>query len=268
MSAERDFVGTIDKEGIAWGRFNRPDALNAFSDQMRDDMIAFLLRIENDPKVRCLVLQGTGKHFMAGGDVKSFVAQFDRTPEERRAHFEAACHKMNQIIYLLRRLPKPVVSSVSGACAGLGLSFVLASDFAIAADNSVFTLAYVKLGTTPDGGATYFLPRLVGMKHAMEIALLGDRFDAAKAEKYGLINSIVPADKLADETKSLAQRLAEGPTHAIGRTKALLNAAPTQDLEAALQAEGVSFGICSATPEMAEGVAAFVAKRPAAFNKT
>lgn len=266
--SERDFVGTVDNQGIAWGRFNRPDSLNAFSDQMRDDMIAFLKRIEDDPKVRCLVLQGTGKHFMAGGDVKSFVAQFERSPQERRAHFEAACHKMNPIIYLMRRLPKPVVSSVSGACAGLGLSFVLASDFAIAADNAFFTLAYVKLGTTPDGGASYFLPRLVGMKHAMEIALLGDRFDAAMAEKYGLVNWVVPAEKLAEETQSLAKRLAEGPTHAIGRTKALINAAPTCDLENQLQAEGVSFGICSATAEMAEGVAAFVAKRPADFNKT
>jgi len=268
MSAERDFVGEVDAAGIAWGRFNRPSALNAFSDAMRDEMIEFFLRIENDPKVRCLVLHGAGKHFMAGGDVKSFTAQFERSPEQRRAHFEATCHKMHPTIYLLRRMQKPVIASVSGACAGLGMSYVLASDLAIAADNAFFTLAYVKLGTTPDGGSSYFLPRTVGMKRAMEIALLGDRFDAAQAEKYGLVNWVVPADRLTEETMALATRLAEGPTHAIGRTKALISAAPTRDLETHLQAEGVSFAICSSTAEMAEGVAAFVAKRPAEFNKT
>jgi 2-(1,2-epoxy-1,2-dihydrophenyl)acetyl-CoA isomerase len=175
---------------------------------------------------------------------------------------------MHPTIYILRRMQKPVVTSISGACAGLGLSYVLASDLAIAADTAFFTLAYVKLGTTPDGGSSFFLPRTVGMKRAMEIALLGDRFDAAAAEKYGIVNWVVPADKLVDETKALATRLAEGPTHAIGRTKALISAAPTRDLETHLQAEGVSFGACAATAEMAEGVAAFVAKRPAEFNKT
>lgn len=268
MSAERDFVGEIDASGIAWGRFNRPNSLNAFSDDMRDQMIEFFLKVENDPRARCLVLHGTGKHFMAGGDVKSFTAQFDRSPEERRAHFEATCHKMHPTIYTLRRMQKPVVASISGACAGLGVSYVLASDLAIAADSAFFTLAYVKLGTTPDGGSSFFLPRTVGMKRAMEIALLGERFDAATAEKYGIVNWVVPLDKLAEETKSLATRLADGPTHAIGRTKALISAAPTRDLETHLQAEGVSFGACAATAEMAEGVAAFVAKRPAEFKKT
>lgn len=268
MSAERDFVGEVDDAGIAWGRFNRPASLNAFSDAMRDDMIAFFSKIEHDPKVRCLVLTGVGKHFMAGGDVKSFVAKFEQSPEERRTHFEATCHKMHPTIYLLRRMQKPVIASISGACAGLGVSYVLASDLAIAADNSFFTLAYVKLGTSPDGGSSFFLPRTVGMKRAMEIALLGERFDAAQAKDYGIVNWVVPADKLTEETKAIATRLAEGPTHAIGRTKALISAAPTRDLETHLQAEGVSFGACSATAEMAEGVAAFVAKRPAQFNKT
>ena len=265
MSDACDFVGEI-RSGIAWGRFNRPDALNAFSDEMRDTMIAFLLRIEHDPAVRCVVLQGTGKHFMAGGDVKSFVSQFERAAEERRAHFEATCHKMHPIIYLLRRMRKPVISSVSGACAGLGLSLVLASDLTIAAENSFFTLAYIKLATTPDGGSSFFLPRIVGLKKAMEIALLGDRFDAAQAERLGIVNWLVPADRLAEETEKLARRLADGPTEAIGRTKALLSASFSNELESHLQAEGISFSLCATTEAMNEGVKAFVEKRPPVFN--
>lgn len=256
-----DFIGEVT-DGIAWGTFNRPGALNAFSTEMRDQIIRFLLGIEHDPAVRCLVLRGAGDHFMAGGDVKSFTAVMEQSAEERRAHFEATCHAMHPIIYLLRRLPQPVLASVAGACAGLGMSLLLAADLAIAADNAVFTLAYVKLGTTPDDGSYFFLPRTLGMKRAMEVALLSDRMDAATAERLGLINRVAPADRLAEDTQALATRLAAGATQAMGRTKALLSGALTRDLETHLQMEGLNFAACAAT---AEGVAAFVEKRKPKF---
>jgi len=259
-----DLIGSVE-DGIAWATLNRPASLNAFSDQMRDDLIGFLLRIENDPAVRCVVLQGAGKHFMAGGDVKSFTENFSAPPEERRIFFEAACHKMHPIIFLLRRMPKPVLASVRGACAGLGMSLVLASDLAIAADTAFFTLAYVKIGTSPDGGATYFLPRTVGLKRAMEIALLGERLDAATVERFGMINRVVPEDQLTRETELWATRLAAGPTQAMARTKALLSASHGRDLEAQLQAEAIGFAACAVTDDMSEGVKAFVEKRPAVF---
>ena len=219
---ERHFVGEA-ANGIAWATLNRPKQMNAFSDQMRDDLIAFLTNVEHDPTVRCVVLRGAGNHFMAGGDIKSFTEHMAMDADARRAHFESTCHAMHPIIYLLRRMPKPVLASVNGACAGLGFSLVLASDLAIAADNAFFTSAYTKIGTSPDGGSTYFLPRALGMKRAMELALLSDRIEASDAERLGVINRVVPAAELAQETARLAERLAKGATKAIARTKLLLN---------------------------------------------
>jgi 2-(1,2-epoxy-1,2-dihydrophenyl)acetyl-CoA isomerase len=145
------------------------------------------------------------------------------------------------------------------------MSLVLACDLAIAADTAFFTLAYVKIGTSPDGGATYFLPRTVGLKRAMEVALLGERLDAAAVERLGMINWVVPEADLTRETQALAGRLAAGPTQAIAHTKALLSASIGRDLEAQLQAEAISFAACSATEDMDEGVSAFVGKRQAVF---
>ncbi|WP_116091885.1 enoyl-CoA hydratase/isomerase family protein [Sphingomonas crusticola] len=260
-----DFEGSV-ADGIARAVLNRPESLNAFSDGMRDQFIAFLLRVERDPAVRCLVLSGAGGNFMAGGDVKSFVESFALPPEDRSAFFEATCQKMNPIIMLLRRLPKPVIASVSGACAGLGVSFVLASDLAIAADDAFFSLAYSRIGTTPDGGATYFLPHAVGMKRAAELAFLSERIDASAAREYGLINRVVPAGALAEETEKLARKLADGATAAIARTKALLIQASGEDLERQLQAEAVNFAASTLSPDMSEGITAFVEKRRPVFG--
>ena len=267
MSAEdsADFIGEVSG-GIAWATLNKPDSMNSFSPNMRDNFIKFLLRVETDPAVRCLVLRGAGENFMAGGDVKSFVADLARPADERRAHFERTCHLMHPLIYLIQRLPKPVIASVAGACAGLGVSLVLACDLAIAADNAFFTLAYVKIGTTPDGGASYFLPRTVGMKRAMEIALLSERLTAEVAERYGLINRVVPQAQLAAETLKMAERLAGGATQAIARTKMLLMSAMSHELEAHLQLEGLNFAASTVTQDMIEGVGAFVDKRRPKFE--
>lgn len=264
-AAASHLIGEIS-EGIAWITLNRPESLNAFSFAMRDELIRFLLRIEHDPEIRCVVVRGAGGNFMAGGDVKAFTAQLALPQEERRVLFESMCHAMHPIIYLIRRLQKPVLASIEGACAGLGMSLVLACDLAIAADNAFMTLAYVKIGTTPDGGASFFLPRTVGIKRAMEIAMLSERMDAATAERYGIINRVVPADRLADETKAFAARLASAATQALGRTKSLLSGALSRDLEAHLQLEGLNFAACTLTSDMIEGVTAFVEKRRPIFR--
>lgn len=252
-------------DGVASGTFNREGALNAYTPRMRDAFIDFLRRVEDDPGVRCVVLKGAGRHFMAGGDVKDFQAHFGKAPAERRAEFESLCHSMHPIVYRMRRLPKPVLASVRGACAGLGMSFVLASDLAVAAEGAFFTLAYVRIGTTPDGGASFFLPRTVGMKRAMEIALLSDRIAAAKAHEYGLVNWVVPDDRLEFETQEIATRLAQGATQAIARTKQLLSSALGSDLESHLQQEAINFAASTVTEDMAEGIEAFVEKRTPRF---
>ena len=258
---------TSVQDGVATMTMNRPEARNALSLEMRQDMRTFLAEIEHDPKVRCVVLKGAGNHFMAGGDVKSFseIAK-TTTGEERRRQFEHRIHDLHPLVFLMRRLPKPIIASVQGAAAGAGLSFAMACDLIIAADTAFFTLAYINIGTSPDGSGTYFLPRLVGLKKAMEIALLGDRFDAASAQAIGLVNFVVPAAGLEAETAKLAARLANGPTRAIGNTKRLLNHSLERSMEEQLAAEAVSFADCAASTDWAEGVTAFAEKRKPRFT--
>jgi 2-(1,2-epoxy-1,2-dihydrophenyl)acetyl-CoA isomerase len=258
---------TSIQDGVATMTMNRPEVRNALSLEMRQDMRTFLAEIEHDPKIRCVVLKGAGEHFMAGGDVKSFSEIVKTTTgEERRRQFEHRIHDLHPLIFLMRRLPKPIIASVQGAAAGAGLSVAMACDLIIAADTAFFTLAYVNIGTSPDGSGTYFLPRLVGLKKAMEIALLGDRFDAMAAKEMGLLNFVVPAATLEAETAKLAARLAGGPTRAIGNTKNLLNKSLERSMEEQLAAEAVSFADCAASADWAEGVTAFAEKRKPRFS--
>jgi 2-(1,2-epoxy-1,2-dihydrophenyl)acetyl-CoA isomerase len=254
-------------DGIATVTLNRPKVLNALDGTMVDGLTAAFERIEANRDVRVVVLGGAGAGFMAGGDIRSFQAVMDRSPAEKRAYFERFIHRVHPTIVAMRRLPLPVVARVHGPVAGIGMSLMMACDLAIAAEDAVFTLAYCHLGTSPDGGSTYFLPRHVGSKKAMEIALLGDRFDAATALHLGLVNGVVPAGELDGRVAALAARLARGPRAAYAATKRLLNQAAGSMLDTQLQAEAENFAACAATADFAEGVAAFLGKRPPAFGK-
>jgi 2-(1,2-epoxy-1,2-dihydrophenyl)acetyl-CoA isomerase len=167
----------------------------------------------------------------------------------------------------LRHMPKPVVAAVQGAAAGVGLSLVAAADLALAAEDAIFTSGYIHLGTSPDGGLTALLARAVGLKHAAELMLLGDRFDAARALQLGLVNRLVPSAELEAEAIALAARLASGPTHAYARTKALLQATFGDAFDAQLRRETESFAACAATDEFVEGVRAFLEKRRPNFSE-
>ncbi len=253
--------------GIATVTLNRPEALNALSDDMIAALVDVMARVEVDPAVRCVVLRGAGDHFMAGGDIKGFHGRLAKsTPAERGAHFRAKIHSLHPAIVSIRRMPKPVVASLRGAAAGFGLSLALATDLAIASDDAYFTLAYCRIGTSPDGGSSYHLPHIVGVRKAMEIALLGDRFSAETAQGLSLVNWVVPAAELEAETAKLAARLAGGPSHALGETKALINACIENTLEEQLAMEAESFARCAGTDDFAEGVSAFVEKRSAKFT--
>ena len=203
---------------------------------------------------------------MAGGDLKWFGESLAMPAAEKRALFLELIDDVHGAIRGLRRMPKPVVASVNGAAAGFGLSLVMACDLVIAAESAYFTLAYSLIGVTPDGGSTFALPRIVGAKKAMEIALLGDRFDAAAAHSLGLVNWVVPAETLAAETAKIAARLAAGPTAVYGRTKALLNQSLGHSLETQLQREAEAFADAAGERDFAEGVTAFLAKRKPVFS--
>ena len=252
--------------GIVTLTFNRPKVMNALDASMREGLEAAVDRVEADPGVRVVVLKGAGGGFMAGGDIKFFTEITPLAPAERTRSFEKFIHHVHPLILQLRRLRQPLIASVHGPVAGIGMSFLMASDLAIAADDSFYTLAYCHLGTSPDGGSTFFLPRTLGMKRAMEVALLGDRFDAKTALALGLVNWVVPAAELGDRTAVLARRLASGPVEAYAGTKRLLNQSLGSSLETQLQAEAETFARCTGTEDFVEGVAAFIAKRPPKFQ--
>ena len=250
---------------IARLTLNRPESLNALNLEMIADLQAASARAAFDPKVRAVIVCGAGEHFMAGGDLKWFRQQLDLPPQERQPRFEELIAAVHASILTLKGMNKPVIAAVQGAVAGFGLSLMLAADLVVAADNAYFTLAYCHIALSPDGGATWSLPRQVGLKQAMEIALLGDRFDATRARELGLINRLVPLAELSAETLKLAQRLAAGPAEALGRTKALINQSLDHSLPAQLLAEQRAFAACGAHADFSEGLAAFFEKRKGRF---
>ncbi len=266
MSETETVLLTTDG-AIATVTLNRPTALNALDGSMVKALHAALIRVEQDAAVRCVVLRGAGDNFMAGGDIRMFAkALAELSPSEQQTRFEGLIGQVHAAITAMRRMDKPIVGAIQGAAAGFGVSLAMACDLAIAADSAVFTLAYCHIGTSPDGGSTFHLPRAVGMKRAMEIALLGERFPAEDAARIGLVNRVVPAAGLHEATTQLAGRLAQGPTAAYGRTKRLLNASLDNGLAGQLAAECECFTASTLTEDFREGVTAFLEKRPAAFT--
>ncbi len=253
-------------DGIATIALNRPKALNALNVDLTQGLVDSVAKAAADPAARCVVITSTSNHFMAGGDLVMFKGWLDESMETAQANLEGTFHAVHDVIRQLKTMDKPVIASVEGAVAGFGLSLMLACDLTIAADNAALTLAYIRIGTSPDGGSTHSLPRIVGTRKAMELAMLGDNITAEQASDAGLINRLVPATDLKSETAKLAARLAAGPTLALGRTKRLINASHAATLDEQLAAEEEAFSESAGGRDFYEGVTAFIEKRKAVFE--
>ncbi|WP_336813592.1 enoyl-CoA hydratase/isomerase family protein [Bosea sp. MMO-172] len=261
MPDASDSVQLTRDGGVAILTLNRPAVLNAIDAPMAELFLTQVRAITASSDVRAILLQGNGRAFCAGGDVSQFLASDDIA-----AGIEAIMAPLHEALCLIDALPQPSVACLQGAIAGGGFSLALACDLAVAADDARFTMAYARIGATPDLGGTYRLARLVGQRKAREIALLAETFGAEEALKIGLVNRVVPAPQARDEALAMARKLAAGPTGAYGRIRSLLAEAPDADLADHLDAERDAFRETTATADFREGVTAFLEKRSAAFT--
>lgn len=260
-----DVVLVEIEEAVATVTLNRPQALNALNREMAEGLLRVFGDLEQNGSVRCVVLKGAGDHFMAGGDIRYFRQCLELPEAERESEVNSAIGMVNSCAEILRRLPQPVIASIRGNVAGFGMSLVAACDLAIASSEARFIQAYAQIATTPDGGNTYLLPRVVGLKRALELSLLNQPLDAQTALAWGLINRVVANDQLDAETASIAGRISRGSRQAIAGIKRLLNAALHNGLEQQLQLEQESFVRCAMADDFSEGINAFLEKRSPEF---
>ena len=245
-------------DGVATLTLNRPDALNALNSRLRQELLATIKAAARDEATRAVVITGAGRGFCAGADL--------RGASDERDFRAVLTAEYNPLIEAIRGLGKPVVAAVNGVAAGAGVSLAFAADVVVASEEARFVPAFNRIGLVPDSGLARVLVRAVGRHRAFEI-LMGERqLGAGDARDLGLVAAVVPADRLADAARELAQRLAIGPTAAIGLTKRLLNTAEDATLSDALGAEAALQDLAGRTDDHAEGVAAFSEKREPRFT--
>lgn len=244
---------------------NRPESLNAMNEPLMAALEQHFIKLETAPEVRAVILTGAGRGFCAGGDQKR-----DRTNEGQTKFFDGdlggdVIERMNRCIIRMQNLAKPVIGCINGIAVGAGCNLALATDIRIASDTAKFGEVFSRIGLVPDGGGTYFLPRLVGTAKALELIMLGDIIEAAEAERIGLVNRVVPANHLQSEIQTLSERLANGPTMAHGLAKAAIYQSMNMSLEDTLNMEARNQAIAGRSQDRMEGAAAFREKRDPKF---
>jgi len=245
---------------VATITLDRADALNALTVPLKEELLAALARVGADPAFGAVVLTGAGRAFCAGQDLRERL-------EPGAAPLEIEIReRYNPIILAMRRLEKPIVGAINGIAAGAGASLAFACDVRIAAEGASFLLAFGRVGLVPDSGATWLLPRLVGAAKAAELALTGEALSAADAERLGLVARVVPAESVVTEAQAMAARLGSMAPRAVALTKRALESSWTASLEEQLELEAELQGIAGATTDHAEGIAAFLEKRPPRFT--
>jgi 2-(1,2-epoxy-1,2-dihydrophenyl)acetyl-CoA isomerase len=249
-------------QGIATITLNRPDAYNALSLALARELFQAAIAVDEDPEVRCVVLTGAGKAFCGGGDVKEFVQHLPRAG----ALIKELTTYVHGVVSRLVRTPKPVITAVNGVAAGGGLALALGGDLVVAAESARFTMAYSRIAASPDGSSTYWLPRLVGLRRAMELFYTNRVLTAREAVEWGIATRAVGDAELAETVRRLAGELAQGPTLALGRGKRLFHLSTTESLETQMEHESQAIARSSHTEDFAEGVRAFVEKRAPVFR--
>jgi 2-(1,2-epoxy-1,2-dihydrophenyl)acetyl-CoA isomerase len=242
---------------------NRPDSLNALTTQVGREFQAAIGEAR-DRGSRAIVVTGAGRAFCAGGDLREMRKMAEREGKIE-AFFDEPLRLLNDCILSIRRTPLPFIAAVSGPASGGGCNLALACDLVIAGESARFNQAFIKIGLVPDCGGTFILPRLVGWKRAAELMMTGDVVTARRALEMGMINAVVPDDELMIQALAMAERLAQAPTVAIGRTKELLEASATNDYGGQLELERKAQIEAGKTKDFREGVAAFIEKRTPKF---
>jgi len=242
---------------------NNPAARNALSPGFYAAFTEALQAAQNDPTVGAIVLTGEGGHFCAGGDLRQLTKRRDLPEADRRAKLEG----LHDLVRAVRDCPKPVIAAVEGAAAGAGLSLALACDMLVAARNAVFSVAYVKVGLTPDGGATAFLAEFVSRQVLTELCLTGERISGERLHALGPVNRLAEPGQALAQALVLAEQLASGPDQAMASIKALCREAYGNTLEEQLEQEALRMVRAQATEESREGMAAFLEKRTPDFTQ-
>jgi 2-(1,2-epoxy-1,2-dihydrophenyl)acetyl-CoA isomerase len=251
--------------GAATIELNRPEALNAWNGALGDELLEAVRAVAQDDEVRAVVLTGAGRAFSSGADLRDVTSR-ERTPEGHVDLRSLLNERYHPIITTIRTMPKPVLAAVNGPAVGIGLSLALAADLIVAAESAYLLLAFVNIGLVPDGGSSLFVPTRVGLARATEMAMLGERVSAAQALEWGLINRVVPDAEFAGEVAALRDRLAAGPTRSYAGTKRQLNHWLYTRMDEQLALEADIQQEMAASGDFAEGVAAFIEKREAAFG--
>ncbi len=255
-------IATTVNDGVATLRLNDPGSMNALSVSMGAQFDAAMDGLVADTSVRVLVITGTGRGFSAGGDVQAFYDKRDAPHETMQAVLDGLHGSVSKLL----TAPFPTIAAINGVVAGAGMGLAMATDLAVAVDSAVFTMAYTGIGVSPDGSSTFFLPRLVGTRRAMELILTNRVLSAGEALDLGIVNQVVPEDDFDAAVAKLAGKLAKGPTCAYVRARELLMASYGNDPFTQMDAEADSILAAAETDDFYEGVSAFIEKRKPRFS--
>lgn len=241
---------------------NRPETGNAINEEMAKDLMEVVFSCDEDPKIRAILISGAGKIFCGGGDLTDFSAKGDLLSN----YLKKVTPYFHTAISRMMRMEAPVIAAVHGAAAGAGMSLAIACDIVVAAETTKFMVAYTRAGLTPDGSLTYFLPRLIGLKRALELTLTNRMLSAQEALQWGLITRVVSDNELLIQARALAIQLAIGPTKAYGTSKHLLHRGWLETLETQMENESQAIARSASTADAREGITAFLEKRPPKYQ--